>query len=88
MFGKCKSNKCKEGKVEWKDKKCYKVDSGEFFDMCVENERGEMVIEDEVMTCRMVMEGRAVAMGIGRSCRRGRAWSSYRNRCVRVYSRG
>ena len=45
-------------------------------------------VEDEVMTCTMVMEGRAVAMGIGRSCRRGRAWSSYRNRCVRVYSRG
>jgi len=88
VFGRCKHNKCNEGKVEWKDKKCYKVDSGDMFDMCVENNHGEIVIEEDMMTCRMVMEGRAVAMGIGRSCRRGRAWSSYRNRCVRVYSRG
>ena len=67
---------------------CYKVETGEKFDTCVNNERGEMFIEDEVLTCRIVLNGRSVVLGVGRSCRRGRAWSSYRNRCVRVYSRG
>jgi len=88
VWGKCVLNKCEEGEVEWKDKKCYKVDQGEMFEMCVADERGELVLEDNVVTCKMVMEGRAVAMGISRSCRRGRAWSRYRNRCVRVFSRG
>jgi len=88
VFGKCKVNKCEEGMLEWKDKKCYKVDQGEMFAMCVAEEKGEIELEDEVLTCKLVMEGRAVVGGISRSCRRGRAWSRYRNRCVRVYSRG
>merc|ERR1711913_22837 len=87
VFGKCKMNKCAEGMLEWKDKKCYKVDQGEMFAMCVAEEKGEIELEDEVLTCKLVMEGRAVVGGISRSCRRGRAWSRYRNRCVRVYSR-
>jgi len=88
VFGECVLNKCEEGKVEWKDKKCYKVDQGEMFEICVADEKGEMVLEDNVVTCKMVMDGRAIAMGISRSCRRGRTWSRYRNRCVRVFSRG
>merc|ERR1711872_10933 len=88
VWGKCKENKCEEGEVEWKDKKCYKVDEGEMFDMCVSDEKGEIVLEDNIITCKMVMEGRAVIGGVSRSCRRGRAWSRYRNRCVRVFSRG
>eukprot|EP00092_Neocalanus_flemingeri_P027772 GFUD01030146.1.p1 GENE.GFUD01030146.1~~GFUD01030146.1.p1 ORF type:complete len:350 (-),score=77.24 GFUD01030146.1:126-1175(-) len=88
VFGKCKENKCGEGEVEWKDEKCYTVDRGDMINMCLESQQGELVIENEVLACTMVTRGRAVAMGIGRSCRRGRAWSSYRNRCVRVYSRG
>jgi len=88
VFGKCKLNKCEEGQIEWKNKKCYKVEKRAMFDMCVENENGEMVVEDDVLTCKMVLEGRAVSLGVSRSCRRGRAWSPYRKRCVRVYSRG
>jgi len=88
VFGKCVQNKCENGEAKWKDKKCYKVDSGDMFNMCLDSQHGELAIEDKLMTCKMETRGRAVIMGAGRSCRRGRTWSSYRNRCVRVYSRG
>jgi len=88
VFGKCKDNECKEGEVEWKDKKCYKVDTDENYDMCADSDKGDILLENDMITCELVQQGRAVILGVGRSCRRGRTWSSYRNRCVRVFSRG
>ena len=50
-------NKCEEGKIEWKDKKCYKVDQGEMFETCVADEKGEIVFEENAVTCKMLMNG-------------------------------
>ena len=62
------------------DKKC---DNNEWF-IAVGGKLGEHV--DKI--CAKVTEILSVVLGVGRSCRQGRAWGSYRNRCVRVYSRG
>ena len=57
VFGECVLNKCEEGKIEWKDKKCYKVDQGEMFETCVADEKGEIVFEENTVTCKMLMNG-------------------------------
>ena len=73
VFGRCKETRCGDGEVEWRDNKCYKVDSGEIFDKCLENRDGELVLVDGVVTCNIVASSRALAMQAGRSCRRGGA---------------
>jgi len=88
VFGECKMDKCGEGEREWKDGDCYLVDTGNSFEMCMDSKKGGIILEDGLLTCKMVQDGRSVIMGVGRSCRRGRTWSSYRNRCVRLFSRG
>ena len=90
VFGICKQSQCGEGEREWKDEKCYRVETGETFDTCFLSQHGELIIVADMISCKMVPQGRlrAVLVGRGRSCRRGRTWSPFRNRCVRVFSRG
>ena len=56
------------------------------FDICKESEDGVMAKEGKIVTCKMEMDDRSVVSGPGRSCKRGRVWSDYRNKCVRLYS--
>ena len=70
-WGRCKEVECGEGEVEWRDRKCYKVDSGQIFDKCLEDRDGQLVIEDGVITCsRREGRSRSLAREVVGSCRR------------------
>jgi len=81
-FGECQSSGCDAGYVKWSDNKCYKMKAST---MCLESETGDLeLIEDEV-TCSSSMGGRSTIGGRGGGCRKGRAWSNRRQRCIRVF---
>jgi len=78
--GECVTSPCQPGEMMWSDGECHRTEPD--LDQC----DGHLLLDTAgTVTCQPRQDmGRAIT-GNTRNCRRGRVWSSWRRKCVRIF---